>query len=133
MDPSQNELDTGLVILDDGYVLFLRRNGELGHLCGYVGVPKNHPLYERDYGEDSAAYYDIDIHGGVTFTNYWDELIPAILHRWYIGFDCAHLGDMSPRVSWRTLHVGTYRDYTYVSREIISLYLQLKAMEVPSA
>lgn len=27
--------------------------GDLGHRCGYVGIPAEHPLYEVDYGEKS--------------------------------------------------------------------------------
>jgi hypothetical protein len=31
------------------------RVSELGHLCGYVGVPKSHPLYEIRYNASSDA------------------------------------------------------------------------------
>ena len=25
--------------------------GAMGHRCGYVGIPKNHPLYGKDYSD----------------------------------------------------------------------------------
>lgn len=59
----------------------------LCHRCGYVGLPKGHPLYNVDYAE-----IDIDCHGGLTYAS--DELSGVdIPDTWWIGFDCAHAGD----------------------------------------
>lgn len=58
----------------------------LGHRCGYVGIPKGHKLYE--------VYYDdipVDCHGGLTYSDFDDILGQEDL--WWIGFDCAHLND----------------------------------------
>lgn len=95
----------------------------IGHLCGYVRTPDGHPwcgvygaehhlsgpkpesrnLYENyqswsqwwasierpeDYSDHLNA--QIEVHGGVTFT---DRLAGLGLEGWWIGFDCAHLGD----------------------------------------
>ena len=38
-----------------GYRCVIMRHPEIGHLCGYVGIPKNHPLYGVHYGEESPA------------------------------------------------------------------------------
>lgn len=54
------------------------------HRCGYVGLPKKHKWYEKDYEK-----IDIDVHGGLTFGRK-DFIIEGF---WWIGFDCAHLGD----------------------------------------
>lgn len=57
------------------------------HPCAYVEIPKNHPLYETDYG-----YIDIDCHGGLTYDG--DLLfVDDSLKGWYIGWDYAHAGD----------------------------------------
>ena len=32
------------------------------HLCGYLGVPKDHPWYGKDYDE-----VDVEVHGGLTY------------------------------------------------------------------
>ena len=52
-------------------------------LCGYVALPKGHPLYGKHY--DDLA---IECHGGLTYSKFEDN-------DWVIGFDCAHGGDES--------------------------------------
>lgn len=54
---------------------------DMGHRCGYVSVPTEHPWYGKDYNE-----VDLDVHGGVTYAGMRDDL-------WWFGYDCAHLGD----------------------------------------
>lgn len=103
------------------------RHPHMGHLCGYVGVPEGHPAY-------SIAYYDsdwnnpvanLDVHGGVTFSEMGDgESLPA--GYWWIGFDCAHLGDLCP--GFHGSGDGVYRDMTYVTAETERLAVQLAAM-----
>lgn len=55
--------------------------------CGYVGVPKGHPLYGKQYTE-----LDIAVHGGLTFSDRGDGQYLDRRH-WWFGFDCAHYGD----------------------------------------
>ncbi len=71
--------------------------------CGYVGISKNHPLFEKHYG-DIEPY--LEVHGGLTFSDhcagnaeegrYICHLVEAGEddHVWWLGFDCAHSGDM---------------------------------------
>ena len=66
-------------------VILLIRNS---HRCGYVGVPKGHKLYKKDYTENGKIE-NLDVHGGVTFS---DFLLPGEDY-WFFGFDCAHTGD----------------------------------------
>ena len=47
--------------------LIVRAGADLGHLCGYVGVLRDHPLYGLDYSHDLVAC--VDAHGGITFTD----------------------------------------------------------------
>jgi hypothetical protein len=49
----------------------------MGHRCGYVTVPDEHPCAGKDYNE-----LDVDVHGGLTF---------GLGQKF--GFDCAHLYD----------------------------------------
>lgn len=71
-----------------------------GNWCGYVGIPESHPLYGKDYSD----LYDLNVHGGLTFS---DGCHPGghICHVpepdepddvWWLGFDCGHGGDFSP-------------------------------------
>lgn len=55
-----------------------------GHFCGYIFLPKDHPLSAIDKKEIS-----ISCHGGITYRKYEGENL-------VIGFDCAHLTDMVP-------------------------------------
>jgi hypothetical protein len=76
----------------------------MGHFCGYVGLPKSHPLYGVSYDE----LYDTDgyCHGPpeeITYSNgeaHLRNVSPSeegeILEVWYFGFDKAHIGDLSP-------------------------------------
>lgn len=57
----------------------------MGHRCGYIAIPKDHELYGKDYNE-----LLLDCHGGLTYS---DDGYPLDDGNWYIGFDCAHLGD----------------------------------------
>lgn len=66
------------------------RPSEMKHLCGYVGLPKWHPYYGKDYNG-----IDVEVHGGLTFSQQgdgerWDKDL------WWLGFDCAHSQDLVP-------------------------------------
>ena len=99
--------------------------GNVGHRCGYVGIPKNHPLYGKDYGDhleikkfdvvDRAvsgifaligACLDEDeririeayfqCHGGITYAGGGEHSdYPIESDLWWFGFDCGHAGDKS--------------------------------------
>jgi hypothetical protein len=121
------------------------RHQEMGHWCGYVGVPEGHPAFGKDYDD-----VDVDVHGGLTFADECNENAdnPASAvchvpfegrpdHVWWLGFDCAHAYDRSPGMSSHLgalgladlPYQGDYRDRAYVENEIRDLAKQLKAME----
>ena len=57
--------------------------GYLGFRCGYVSSkPKN-----------EIKYYQIDCHGGLTFSGELSEIYEPN-HKYYIGFDCGHYCDL---------------------------------------
>jgi hypothetical protein len=94
----------------------LVNRGPSGAWCGYVGVPPSHPAYEVDYDdvyELAGGYPDgydrISVHGGLTYSRHCahgpEE--SSICHVpepgepdnvWWLGFDCAHSGDLAPRM-----------------------------------
>lgn len=62
---------------------------DLGHRCGYVGVPKNNKYY-------GVAYHDMDIctHGGLTYSGgNSDYPIKEDNDLWWFGWDYAHYMD----------------------------------------
>lgn len=121
---------------DTGLPCLLVR-GPGGHLCGYVGVPADHPWYEKDY--DAV---DVEVHGGLTFADHCSPGEPehGICHivepgeddrPWWLGFGCAHLGDLSPK--WARPHErdhsdqrDRYRSAQYVANECASLARQVR-------
>lgn len=97
--------------------------GYAGYRCGYVGIPKEHPLYGKGYhdyleikksdieGREVSgivpllgAALDKDervrieayfqCHGGITYSGGWKNSdYPIESDLWWFGFDCAHAGD----------------------------------------
>ena len=97
--------------------------GDMGHRCGYVGVPKTHSLYGKDYDdyleikkediegkevsgvfpllgalldEDERVRIDafFNCHGGITYAGGGVESkYPVKSDLWWFGFDCAHCDD----------------------------------------
>lgn len=58
---------------------------QMGHLCGYITIPKDHPWHGKAY-ED----IDVGVHWGLTFADFNKN------EEFEIGFDCAHLYDLIP-------------------------------------
>lgn len=139
--PWENEPDKATwVDKDTGLACMFHRN-TLGALCGYVGVPNTHPVYKQHYDK-----VDVDVHGGLTFAglcSHGEDESYGICHVpepgqpddvWWLGFDCAHLYDLSPYMNARPNLVEitndcTYRDRAYVEDQIEKLASQLKQME----
>lgn len=101
---------------EDGFTCEIKRQGELGHLCGYVTLPKGHKFNGLHYDE-----IPVSVHGGLTYANNLEN------GEWVIGFDCAHSGDLIPsffneKIQWK----GTYKNIDFVKKEISKLIKQIK-------
>jgi len=110
-------------------VLFVNKS----HRCGYVRIPKSHPLYGLDYLEKSPSLIEastgycstpanvFDVHGGITFSAL--DLLDEGDEGWWFGFDCNHVGDKTLNMpEWVE---GVYRTLEYVIEECESLAHQL--------
>jgi hypothetical protein len=113
-----------------GFPCLMLRNS-FGAWCGYVAVPREHPAYGRGYDE-----MEVQVHGGLTYA---DQCRGHICHEpkagqsedvWWVGFDCAHSGDMIPafRRGFSANLGETYRTVSYVRREVENLANQLKVL-----
>lgn len=124
---------------DTGLPWILLRHSASGHWCGYVGVPPGHPWHGRDYDSVYA-----EVHGGLTFAGPCqpeEKGEHRVCHTpqpgesddvWWLGFDCAHLGDLAPARSSGRSRVGRaeweqYRDVPYVRAECTQLAAQAAA------
>lgn len=96
--------------------------GDMGSRCGYVGVPKGHPLFGASYSEPHPALAAppddepvgkrgimslicstpetmnspdmvFDVHGSLTYAGSGDGNYPVKSNLWWFGYDCAHAGD----------------------------------------
>lgn len=123
--------------------------GPSGALCGYVGVSEGHPFFgvEYDNCEHDALYTKEEdgwerryplAHGGLTFSDFChpkEDPSKGICHTveegendrvWWLGFDCAHAGDLCPKYGHHYPIGGeTYKDIEYVRREVRDLAAQL--------
>jgi len=129
--PWQNEPDRLEWEYEGLHCAILRQ--KFGHLCGYVGVPRDHPDYGKFYND-----VDLKVHGGLTysenhlFKNRPDE------DKWWFGFDCAHAYDLQPGMAAFLKFVGNpfptfeglvYRDIHYVKTHVEDLASQLNERE----
>jgi hypothetical protein len=127
----------------------------LGALCGYVGVPSEHPWHGVGYSDSPSGkggfYADdcpetvVNVHGGLTFSDKCDQDAPedsGICHVpgpgrpadvWWFGFDCAHSGDIVPGMIACERKMGfspppdggVYKTVDYVRAEVANLARQL--------
>lgn len=121
------------------------RHPSSGHWCGYVGVDESHPLFNIGYSYgDNSPDSILEVHGGITFTDFCQEdgkeygichiAAPGEPDKiWWLGFDCAHAGDMSPATG--SLFVGfefanrdSYKTLEYVKSQCRELAKQLKTL-----
>jgi hypothetical protein len=129
-----------------GLPCLIKRNTQVtGALCGYVGLAEGHPDFGKSYHD-----VEVEVHGGLTFADFCHksdeqpehELIchmhdPGEPDRvWWLGFDCSHAGDLSPRLDsvLRSLPAfpkapggweDTYRAIDYVKAHVTQLAAQL--------
>ena len=91
----------------------------IGAPCGYVGLDKDHPDFEKHYDK-----IDVDVHGGLTFAGYWEDQNDWL---WYVGFDCAHAQDYDyePSLGYNWMHRRPNKSLSYVQEETERLAEQM--------
>ena len=128
--PWENEPDYRKWIdRDTGYHCAIVRNTSIGHLCGYVRIPRNHSWHGKKY-----FHLPIECDGGLTFSGHPHRATGGLLRGHWFGFDCAHAWDYSPQfeITLKKHHRHSfgdpknYRDFAYVTAEVERLARQLK-------
>lgn len=113
------------------------RHSSFGFLCGYVRVPRDHPLHGKHH-DLRRIRRNVDVHGGLTFSGCIGGRRMKRGH-WF-GFDCGHAFDLVPGMievleSSRLIFPAefldamgqqqVYRNIEYVYRECTALAQQL--------
>ena len=100
-----------------GFDCMVLRMPSQGHLCGYVGLKKDHKFYNLHYDK-----IDVDVHGGLTYAEKGEDGNLS-----WIGFDCAHHNDYLPGSNFGILGGvnGQYRNKEFVTSELKKLVEQL--------
>lgn len=125
-----------------GFQFVIKRNHWSGALLGYLRVPQGHPWYKsitgkrylrgnklawgrfKKYNCTRREYRGlpwVEVHGGITYA---DKLCYRgyALRGYWIGFDCAHYGDLVPSME---NFGGSYKTLGFVLREIDQLSGQM--------
>lgn len=125
-----------------GLPCLIVRNMRRGNLCGYVGVSKGHAAFGVAYGDVYRLENEddpVDVHGGLTYSSHCAGRICHVVepgeddHVWWLGFDCAHLGDSAPieltppYAAFRDW-TASYKSFRYVEGECRNLARQLAAI-----
>ena len=102
----------------NGYEWLVGHN-EMGFRCGYIRVLRVHPWFGIDHDN-----LDADVHGGLTYSGFGAGVEGE--HEWWLGFDCAHLGDApDPSLPHRSIlsgwDDGVVRTQEYVEAQCRSL------------
>jgi hypothetical protein len=110
-----------------GFYLNLREDVELPkdkyslfHLSGYVGLPKG----KKNHGKDPDDIR-VSIHGGPTYAR---DHLPGCEPAgdiWWVGFDCAHAGDICMDIPAINGFGASYKDMKYVIEQTNKLAEQL--------
>lgn len=127
-----------------GLPCLIKRSPVSGALCGYVGVPEGHPWHGKDFMD-----VDADVHGGLTYAGLCQDGPEAetICHvpapgepepLYWLGFDCAHVMDVSPGMCADLAAMGIrppaypfgefYKSIAYVKAECARLAEQAAAV-----
>lgn len=74
-----------------GYEFYIINYGS--HPCAYVRIPRESKLFGKTYIELYDEDIDINVHGGLTYSNYYLRGVNEEGTSWFIGWDYAHCND----------------------------------------
>lgn len=115
-----------------GFACLIVRVPSHGALCGYVGVPPDHPWHGKGYDEVHSLDEDISVHGGLTYAAACHGRVCHVPepgepdNLWWLGFDHAHGFDLSPAYALRQQKLygdgyafgDVYRDMAYATEGV---------------
>lgn len=127
-DEKRELLDSGICF---GYKYYILNLGT--HPTAYINIPKRHPFYNKDNYEIYDICYDIEVHGGLTYSKgyLWisdNEKIKG----WFIGWDYGHYGDYAgyEEMLPKNIRVGGKKWTTEeIREEVYNVCKQLKEQE----
>lgn len=112
MPPWAGEPNTASIGTDDGYRFLVARNETMGHLCGYLAIPKGHPWANQH----APQLAHVQVHNGISYS--CPVELTSMASRcpagwWVVGFACAnHEHDWIPGLP--RLNNAPYRSVAWV-------------------
>lgn len=132
------EYDYSLFITGSGLPGIALRNKTMGMFCGYVAIPENMSVFNKQYTDTALEY--VHVHGGLTYSSgfasevmcdYIGDMVFSFAGKMtlltdcsVLGFDCGHAADKT-RYSFGEFDDAEYRTMEYVKLECDSLARQL--------
>lgn len=144
LEPWKDEPDFKLFIDNaSGLKCAVLRHPHTGHLCGYVRVPRG-KLYDKIVRRGKQPGWEwagklrrapaytwverrVTVHGGLTWAGKFRGRYQLERGLW-VGFDCAHAGDLMPKLQFKNVQQNIYRDMQYVTNECQILATQIKTV-----
>jgi hypothetical protein len=137
---------------DTGYECLIKRIRNISHLCGYVGITKEHPLFGTSllqFRRDDTLIKYFDVHGMITMSypgkhfseepgpdhklgRTFVDNMPPPNEIWWIGMDFVQNEDIIPIISDDPNDNNgerIYRDIGFVTKEVTQLALLLHRFE----
>ena len=95
----------------EGFNCCIKKHPYFGHLCGYVHIPKEHPL--------SGVTPDFICHGGITYSDFEGD-------NWVLGFDCGHNCDYLPmKPNYASSDPANFKDEEFVTNQLTNIVKQI--------
>jgi hypothetical protein len=122
--PLMVPMGAGKLVIEDGGIYkdheFLITFTYMGHRCGYVVIPPENKLYNKELMYDEN-YSGIQVHGGITYCEIGYSIIKKVLgtdslSEHWIGFDSGHAGDVPD--------LESYNKYFGEENEILAEHLK---------
>lgn len=113
-----------------------RKQAKLSQKIGFEKAMSRKSTYHSEPKKGTGEkIHAISVHGGLTFSGHCQGTEEkGICHKtdgkdkvWWFGFDCAHYDDFCPKKDY--MREGTYRDFAYVTQEVVSLAKQMAAIK----
>lgn len=114
---------------------FIRRSEFEGYFCGYIGIPKNHPLHSISYNEINKL---INFKCKLNFSSLFGDKFYENPHSsclsndlWWVGFSCDSYKDFSPlKYTFSEPDISAYKDVKFLEKQCAEIAAKLVKYQI---